>query len=389
MSCEVMRVLQLGKSSINHISYEAIRKDKTKFIPELFPDAYANVSSVTADEWFSGVTKERDRISLKPQPKEHQTVQSIPLPLDPSFEDVVISPIKILSDENLSKYKFIGSQTLQKRLTHDLPDCIELKSNAESNGMSLHYDTIAVPLVGTAGRVGIFKLSKPGRIELEQLNFVEHGSNVLDFEIDPKDDNLLAVLCDNSSLNIWKIPPNGLDTNLKTPNERIKTGQDRPTILKFHPCASSIIATSGVNGTVSVWDVEKAKNINVCEDINRCQSLSLAWNDIGSNIACVSIDHVVRIFNPRVSKTSVLQTDGFPGSGPSRVTYIDDNRIFLSGFTNDGVRIIGTKDTRKAQDFLTKLKFDSSPGVFNPFYDPDINVVFLCAKVSFYFYILF
>lgn len=158
MSCEVMRILQLGKASISHISYEVMRKSKSTYYPELFPDAKDCKSSITASEWFSGQNKELSRVSLEPK-KDTPSPNSAEVAKSPNDDlDDPIQTIKFISDESLSKFKNMFSNAFHKKFGHDMLNTVDLKSNSESNGIACNFDTLALPLMGAAGKIGILQV---------------------------------------------------------------------------------------------------------------------------------------------------------------------------------------------------------------------------------------
>ncbi|KAF1744454.1 hypothetical protein MXB_2066 [Myxobolus squamalis] len=287
MSCEVMRIMQLSKSKITPISYHVIRKSYTSFYPELFPDATNKTASIRASEWFHGSNRPLDRVSLNPlvESKSEASEHS----LSPENFKVQIEnkssftrPAIFDNPETHSKFKNIFGTKLHQRFQHEMLINLERKTPAETNGISVNFDTIAIPLIGGLGKIGILKLSQPGRTPDCGPFYVENRSQVCDFELDKKNDNLLGVICEDSSINIWKLPPNGLQSNLLQSDIRfvcnrsitiILVSNDRCTILKFHPCASGVLCTSGLDGCLRIWDIVKKAPINACNLPTRSQAI--------------------------------------------------------------------------------------------------------------------
>ncbi|KAF0992615.1 hypothetical protein HZS_1048, partial [Henneguya salminicola] len=388
MSCEVMRILHLGKSSISPLSYIVPRKSYSSFYPELFPDVSENVSSLNAEQWLSGENKALKKVSLEPSSnktqgdlttdeQEKNTSQA-----DTVYPDYTARslPSFVTNTELQSKFKNIYGTKLHKDFQHEMINNINQLTCVDSNGASAYCDTLAVSLSGTAGRLGILQVFESWRIFDCGPFYLENKAAVLDFDIDKKNDRLLAALCDDAVINIWKLPDGGLKSNLLQSDLRIPVSNERSTILKFHPCASDVLSTAGTDGALRIWDINKGSCLITCNLKNPSSFLSTGWNEIGSLVCSVSSDKKINIFDPRSSSSPIITSDGFQGSGSGRIIYADENQVFISGFTPLGNRIIGLKDTRKDNDFIVTINLNNAPSVLIPQYDIDTKVVYLSGK---------
>ena len=65
MGCEIARLLKLTSNSVEPLSFIVPRKSEM-FQPDIFPDCYAGVPALSADEFFAGEEKEPPTMSLDP-----------------------------------------------------------------------------------------------------------------------------------------------------------------------------------------------------------------------------------------------------------------------------------------------------------------------------------
>ena len=65
LKCEVQRALKLTSNSVEAVSFTIPRKSD-RFQADLFPDCYAGVAAMTADEYFGGKNANPPLISLDP-----------------------------------------------------------------------------------------------------------------------------------------------------------------------------------------------------------------------------------------------------------------------------------------------------------------------------------
>ena len=58
----------------------------------------------------------------------------------------------------------------------------------------------------------------------------------------------------------------------------------------------------------------------------------MAWSPDGTQLATFARDHLIRIFEPRVSLSPVNEMKGPEGSRGARVIWLEDTVIAISGF---------------------------------------------------------
>ena len=101
------------------------------------------------------------------------------------------------------------------------------------------------------GLVGVFDIKKPLRIS-DTPGLIECGSNQLDMDWNPFNDDILATGLENAKIKIWKIPE-GLSTmksNYFDESVALSGHYSKVTVTKFHPVASNVLASASYDMTV-------------------------------------------------------------------------------------------------------------------------------------------
>jgi hypothetical protein len=239
----------------------------------------------------------------------------------------------------------------------------------------------AVPWRGPGGQVAVIPLSKLGR-QNEKTPTVECGSECLDFDFSPFNDNLLATVTESAHLQMWKVPVGGynLGTVTRTPDTVLKGHTRRVTSVDFHPNVENIIVTSAGDQSVRVWDISAEKEVLKFADFHTdvVQSVTFSWDS--GLIATSCKDRLLRIFDPRTNKL-VEQVETHEGAKGFKATYMGSReRICTVGANKSSVRQISVWDTRNLKSFIGSADIDQGAGVITPVYDIDTGVVFLTGK---------
>jgi len=71
LGCEIVRILKLNKSSVQPIAFRVPRKVEL-FQDDLFPDTYAGVPGLTAEQWLNGENADPIKVSLEPSDNEQK-----------------------------------------------------------------------------------------------------------------------------------------------------------------------------------------------------------------------------------------------------------------------------------------------------------------------------
>ncbi|XP_074621834.1 coronin-7-like [Acropora palmata] len=413
MSGEVVRLLQLTKSTVVPLSYCVPRRSYKDFHADLFPDTVAREASMTAEEWFSGSNIPMKKVSLNPMNSKTLTKQQPPKVM-PQKSDVTkekpdlqaqtasaskdktdsqsisasdstiespAKPIKAFTGVRASKFRHLHGTPMHKSKNIENVRNLSISLPGDSDGFQVNRDFVAYPLSGPGGQIAVVSLTNPCRLPDAGMPTIQCGSSIMDFTMDPLNKQKIAVACENGFVSVWEIPDGGLTENIDTPSVLLKGHQDKPNVVRYHPTASGVLASAALDLTVKIWHINSAKALITLAGHTE-QIFSLSWKSDGTQLASLSRDHKVRLYDPRL-KVSPLQTGPGPvGSRGARVVWggPSGNWLIVTGFGRMSTRIISVYDSRNLSETLSTLEINIAPSVLIPFYDEDSAVLFLSSK---------
>jgi len=158
------------------------------------------------------------------------------------------------------------------------------------------------------------------------------------------------------------------------------TGHQRKiNVVKFHPSAEHVVATGSADNFLKIWDAEKGQDKTSVED-HPAMILDLVWNHDGSQVATSCKDKMVRIVDPRTGAT-VASCEAHDGTKTTKLEWLGKGTRFASvGFNRQSKRQLKIWDSKKLDKELSAHDIDQAAGVIMPFYDEDINVLYLAGK---------
>ncbi|XP_078096606.1 coronin-7 [Mustelus asterias] len=441
MSCEVIRVLQLTENSIVPISYNVPRKNLHEFHDDLFPDTPGNTPSMSALDWFNGSDEQVPKVSLHPEkrtrqsfissvvpslresvtqlqeraPREEKEMEEVPWETrkpvhngqtsssssissmtSPSITSPSSSSSSKLSDfattpqSQKSVHSILGNNSkfrhLQGTVSHRDTHLTNLKglnltTPGESDGFCVNRERIAVPLSVSGGQVAVLELSKPGRLPDSSLPTIQNSVAVADLSWDPFDCHRLAVAGEDAKIRIWRIPTGGLTQVVSEPERTLSGHTEKIYSIRFHPLASDILASSSYDMTVRIWNLSSGKEEIILRG-HTDQIFSLAWAPDGQQLATVSKDGKIRVYDPRRSVNPVQEGPGPAGSRGARILWVCNGRhLLVSGFDSRSERQIYLYNVGSlASGSLATADINPAPSTLIPFYDDDTSTVYLTGK---------
>ncbi|XP_064151569.1 coronin-7 isoform X4 [Loxodonta africana] len=426
LNCEVLRVLQLSDTAIVPISYHVPRKT-VEFHEDLFPDTTGCVPASEPQAWWAGSNQQVQRVSLNPAHRPHTSFMSTllppteqpPVPAQPTetlIEDTdpsdgFTSPPSSLTSPSTpsslgpssSSTSGIGTSFSQRSLQSLLGPSskfrhaygtilhrdshitnlkgLNLTTPGESDGFCANRLRVAVPLLSSSGQVAVLELRKPGRLPDTALPTLQNGAAVTDLAWDPFDLHRLAVAGEDARIRLWRVPAEGLEEVLTTP-EAILTGHtEKIYSLRFHPLAVDVLASSSYDLTVCIWDL-KAGAERLRLRGHRDQIFGLAWSPDGQQLATVCKDGHVRVYEPRSHPEPLQEGPGPEGARGARIVWVCDGHCLLvSGFDRRSERqLLLYASEALAGGPLAVLGLDVAPSTLLPSYDPDTGLVLLTGK---------
>uniref|UniRef100_A0A673NA62 Coronin n=1 Tax=Sinocyclocheilus rhinocerous TaxID=307959 RepID=A0A673NA62_9TELE len=395
--CEVLRLLQLTDNFIVPISYQVPRKAGQDFHADLYPDTVGHTPAMTAEDWWKGENKQVERVSLhpskRPKPatpsaqetkpkdlprgksKEEASSSSSPLSTPSSSADPSRSPS---STSGLSS-GFLPSPSQSSRAIHSMlgPSSkfrhiqgavlhrdthitnlrgLHLTTPGECDGFCANGQRVAVPLAIAGGQIAVF-----------EVRYCIHFSFLL--------------TGDDAKIRVWQIPKGGLTETLTEPECVLRGHTEKIYSIKFHPHASSLLASSSYDLTVRLWNLETGEEVKRLSG-HQDQIFGMAWSPDGKLLATVCKDGKVRLYDPRKSTLPIQEGPGPEGHRGARVVWVCDGKYLLvSGFDSRSERQLYLFSAESlASGSVASVPADVSPSTLIPFYDPDTSVLILTGK---------
>ena len=75
------------------------------------------------------------------------------------------------------------------------------------------------------------------------------------------------------------------------------------------------------------------------------------------------------------------------GNKAARAIFLKNGLVFTTGFTKHSERQYSLRAPGHLDDPIVMVELDTSNGVMFPLYDPDANLIYLCGKVKYLFYV--
>jgi len=254
------------------------------------------------------------------------------------------------------------------------------RSAWDSNKIKVNPKFIAVMWDASGGgAVGVIPLEMHGKLNPNMPLVTGHKAEVLDIDFNPFNDNLLASASEDTYVKIWSLPDGGLKEQMTQAAQVLGGHKRKVGTTDFNPTAANVLATSSADLEVKVWDIEKGAAI--CSVGGHTDIIqSAAWNLDGSLLTTASKDKKVRVLDPRGGKV-VSEVAAHEGSKGSRVLFLGrSGRLFSVGFSKNSSRQYAIWDPKNLEKPLAADEVDTSSGLLMPFFDSDLNIVYLAGK---------
>ena len=249
----------------------------------------------------------------------------------------------------------------------------------------------AVALRGGGGPVAVCRLDRPGRFEPGTSQILEgHTGAVLDFEWSPFDDSMLATASEDSTIKIWSIPEDWEPTDIKgdaKPGDNLKEclvdlqgHRKKVTLLRFHPTAANVLASTAADSSVRIWDIERGEQISAFEQMGDL-SYDIVWDVTGDNYATSCKDKIIRIHDGRTSNLSNTIENAHDGAKSVKLAYLaNTGKLLSTGASKQSAREMKIWDLRNLKAPVYTEKIDTGSGALLPIFDNDSGILYLCGK---------
>ncbi|SJM86776.1 probable Coronin-like protein [Zygosaccharomyces bailii] len=288
-----------------------------------------------------------------------------------------------------SKYRHVFGQPPKKELWYDN---VKVTLNAwDSNLVKTNGKFISVNWNTSAGgSFGVIPVVEHGKAPEVVPLFRGHTAQVLDTDFDPFDDNRIASSSDDARIGIFEIPDdysfyhNEVDEEGEAKDVhaiKMLSGHGRKVgHILFHPIAKDVLASSSLDRTVKIWNVETGEDLITLAHPEMVTSMSFSYD--GNYLATVARDKKLRVWDVRAQKL-LGECQAHEGAKSQRVIWLgNSDRLATSGFSRLSERQVGIWDAFHLENghigsFYT---VDQAPGILMPFYDDGNRILFLVGK---------
>ena len=287
-----------------------------------------------------------------------------------------------------SKYRHVFGQAAKKELQYEN---IKVTNNAwDSNILKTNGKYISVNWNASGGGAfAVIPVGEVGKSPDQVPLFRGHTAQVLDTDFDPFHDQRIASGSDDAKICIWEIPEDysfhnyvnedGEPKDIKP--VKILSGHSRKVgHVLFHPVAENILASSSLDYTVRLWNIETGENIITLKHPDMVTSMSFSYN--GEHIATISRDKKLRVWDIRKQEI-VSEGQAHTGAKNQRVVWLgNSDRLATTGFSKLSDRQIGIWDAFNLEkgDLGGFYNVDQSSGILMPFFDDSNKILYLAGK---------
>ncbi|KAK6454286.1 uncharacterized protein RJT20DRAFT_57652 [Scheffersomyces xylosifermentans] len=288
-----------------------------------------------------------------------------------------------------SKYRHVFGQAAKRELCYEN---LKITKNAwDSNIIQSNGQFLAVNWDASGGGAfAVIPVNEVGKAPDTVPLFRGHKGPVLDTAFNPFNKRQIVSCSDDGKILLWEIPEDysfhkyvDEEENIKDVTEPIKvlSGHTRKVgLVEFHPAAENVLASSSLDYSVKIWNLETGKAEITLQHKDLVTSFAFNYN--GSLLATTSRDKKLRIWDIRSGKI-VSEGAGHTGAKPSRVVWLGNtDRILTTGFSRLSDRQVGVWDINNIEKGPIDgfLVIDASSGVLIPIYDESTNMLFLAGK---------
>jgi hypothetical protein len=256
-----------------------------------------------------------------------------------------------------------------------------LNSAWDSDSLCCSDEFLAIPTQGGGGPACVLTYDQIGK-RSNPYTIAGHKGQILDMAFSPFNPRALLTASDDTTAKLWHIPEGGLTENLHGDHavSTLSGHAKKVGIVRWHPSAENIVATSSIDKTIKIWDVETAQDKFTVEGGFADYPTSMTWSYDGGMMAAVTKKKQVHLIDPR-EQAVMATSDSHPGAKSQRCCWLGSkNLLFTFGFSRSSGREIAIWDPKKFDSPIFKDELDVGSGVLMPMYDPDLHILYLAGK---------
>lgn len=237
-------------------------------------------------------------------------------------------------------------------------------------------------------KIFIIPLERTGRQEENQIPYIDCKTRVNDVQWSPFNDNILASCHESGGIYIWQIPDGGLKDNMSDELLAIDDHHRRKlTCVQWHPSAKNIIAVSGADNYVTIWNVTDqdtaSEPVTEIQDVGD-MPVNVAWNTDGSVLGITAKSGKqmsLLLANPRTGEILKKKEGIYNGMKAAKLCFLNNGNVLTVGADRSASRSIFIWSTNGDEiEEAVELELDDGSGVLNVYYDVDLNILYTFAK---------
>lgn len=251
------------------------------------------------------------------------------------------------------------------------------QTNGDINSVACSPDLWALPIQGGGGPVLVGRHDSPGRFGASAPKVTVHKGTVVDLQFHPFVDNLLATASEDCRIMLTELPREGLTSDAKNSVMQLDGHMKKLIQIKFNPVANNVLASTGADGCMKVWDVEtgQEKYSLSTPDV----PFWMDWNSTGSELVTSIKGGVNMRVDPRTQNP--ITSQGVHNTKAWRCVYADNkNKMLGCGWNRKGQRSMVVWDPRNFDTPLHDQDIDRGSGCLNPYYDEDTSILYTVGK---------
>jgi coronin-1B/1C/6 len=246
------------------------------------------------------------------------------------------------------------------------------------NFLAVNEKHIAVPWT-TLGSVVILGHQDYGKVPMLPAMFMGHQGPVIDLSFHPYDPDVLFTASEDCTIRGWRIPEGGLKSTDAAPIVTLQGHGKKVGMLSWHPAAHNVLASSGPDAYVNIWDVQHEAPKLSLRSI-KDQIMSLNWNLDGTLLNTTSKDKKVTVFDSRTGDIAIA-ADSHQGSKTQRSVWAKRRGLIVTvGFNQKQHRQAMVWDLRHMEKPVCTEEIDQQSTVLAPWMDEDTNMLYLAGR---------
>jgi len=278
-------------------------------------------------------------------------------------------------------FKHLFAETPKPEFTYQ--DLKNPYTSGEGSYVAASATLFGVSLGGGGGPVIVHRHDKPGRLATNHRVVNVHKGKVLDFQFNPFIDNILGTASEDASACVTEVHefPSEMKENIHNADVKLSGHSKRVHLLRWHPTAMNVIATSSWDKTIKLWNVATAECVQTYDSLKE-NTLSMDFNANGSLLATTTKGRLMKLFDPRQPEKCVAEFECCGGAKSSKVFWAETvGYLGVTCFNKMAKRKLRVWDLKKLDGGpVMEDIVDQQTSVLMPYFDSDTNILFTAGK---------